>query len=190
MANLSHYMSLPYTRVLRRDEDGDVIASVMELPGCRAHGETEVEALRRLDESQRVWIQQAIDGEVEIPLPQETEELPSGKFLARVPRTLHRKLNQIARQDETSLNALVLGALSEFLGRREQREETKRAMDWKRAQEERPRWRASQRPPSTQHLAAVKRTMLAGGGGSYEEDVHSPHAPSRSQRQRASRGAR
>src|ERR1039458_1299299 len=36
--NVAYYIALPYTTVLRRDEDDDVIARIEELPGCVRQG--------------------------------------------------------------------------------------------------------------------------------------------------------
>src|ERR1039457_4363101 len=48
--NVAYYMTLPYTTVLRRDEDDDVIARIEELPGCVAHGSDEAKAIKNLPE--------------------------------------------------------------------------------------------------------------------------------------------
>ena len=52
----------------------------------------------------------------EIPRP---GELPSGKFIARIPRSLHARLTARAKQEGVSLNALVSAFLAESLGRKE-----------------------------------------------------------------------
>lgn len=50
------------------DEDNLYIATVPELPGCRTHGKTYVEAAENADEAMRVWVGGAIkQGE---PLPE------------------------------------------------------------------------------------------------------------------------
>ncbi len=54
-------MELPYTRLLQRDEDGDIMAIIPELDGCRAHGANEIEALENLREAQRDWLDLALD---------------------------------------------------------------------------------------------------------------------------------
>ena len=45
-------LTTPYTTVLRRDEDNDVIARVEQLPGCVGHGTDEAEAIKSLREMQ------------------------------------------------------------------------------------------------------------------------------------------
>ncbi|HSP01194.1 MAG TPA: toxin-antitoxin system HicB family antitoxin [Thioalkalivibrio sp.] len=44
--------------------------------------------------------------------------MPSGKFVARIPRSLHARLAARAKQEGVSMNALVSAFLAESLGRR------------------------------------------------------------------------
>ena len=120
MKTVEQYLELPYTIVLRRDEDGDIVARVDELPGCSAHGADREEALRNLEEAQRLWISDAIDAGDPVPEPVAEDALPSGKWVQRVPRTLHRKLVQLARRENSSLNQLVTSLLGEAVGQRKQ----------------------------------------------------------------------
>lgn len=50
--------------------------------------------------------------------PASSEELPSGRWLQRVPRTLHRDLIRLAERERVSLNQLVASLLSEAVGAR------------------------------------------------------------------------
>ncbi len=111
--DITHYLSLPYTILLRRDEDGDVVARIEELPGCLSHGSDEIEALKNLREMQRLWIEDCIETGQPIPEPQRDEPLPSGKWVQRVPRRLHRRLTEMARTEGVSLNQLVTSMLAE-----------------------------------------------------------------------------
>jgi antitoxin HicB len=114
---LDHYMTLPYTIVLRPDET-DFVARVDELPGCSEHGDTPEEALHNLHETKRLWITTRLESGLPIPSPEPEEELPSGKFVIRVPRTLHKKLVKAAEDEDVSLNQLVTSMLSEAVGGR------------------------------------------------------------------------
>ena len=67
--NVAHYMTLPYTTVLRRDEDDDVIARVEELPGCVAHGSDEAEAIGNLREMQKLWLEDCVETGQVVPVP-------------------------------------------------------------------------------------------------------------------------
>jgi antitoxin HicB len=116
MRTVQDYLSLPYTIVLRPDEDGDMVARIAELPGCVTHAASEAEAVANLREVQRAWIEQALRTNVPIPEPVTEEVLPSGKWLQRVPRTLHAKLVALARIERVSLNQLVTSLLSQAIG--------------------------------------------------------------------------
>jgi antitoxin HicB len=118
VAEVDRYLSLPYTKVVRMDAEGDFVARVMELPGCTSHGETEEEALANLREMQGLWIADAIEAGHPVPEPEAEEELPSGKWLQRVPRSLHRKVAELAHRDGVSLNQFVVGVLAEVVGAR------------------------------------------------------------------------
>jgi predicted RNase H-like HicB family nuclease len=116
MKTLNEYLALPYTVVLRKDEDGDVVGRVEELPGCIAHSATRAEALELLDEVQREWITDALERNHPVPEPIQTDDLPSGKWVQRVPRSMHARLAQRADQEGVSLNHLVTSMLAGALG--------------------------------------------------------------------------
>lgn len=112
-----YYRSLPYSILLRKDGDGDWVARVAELPGCTAHGSTQAESLKNLDEVINLWLEDALVSSATIPLPNDAEKLPSGRWLQRVPRSLHQKLVELADREGVSLNQLVTSILSEAVGR-------------------------------------------------------------------------
>ena len=118
MRDLEYYLTLPYTETLTRDEDGDFIARVQELPGCAIHGATREEALARLQEVKELWIAERLKSGLSIPEPAQEEPLPSGKWVQRVPRTLHRRLTELARAEGVSLNQLATSILAEAAGRK------------------------------------------------------------------------
>ncbi len=111
-------MKLPYTTILQRDEDGDIIARVKELEGCVADGQDEMEAIGHLQDAKELWIAAALKADLPIPKPEGEDELPSGKWLQRVPRSLHKKLVDLAKNDGVSLNQLVLSILAEAAGQK------------------------------------------------------------------------
>jgi len=113
--DISYYENLPYTITIRKDEEGDFIAKVQELPGCVAHGESEASAVECLHSVQKLWLEEALASGNAIPEPEEESTLPSGKWVQRVPRRLHRDLVRLAQRDSVSLNQLVTSMLSEAL---------------------------------------------------------------------------
>ena len=114
--NINCYLDLPYTVIMRRDDEGDYVARIEELRGCSAHASTPAEAFENLREAQRLWIEDAIEAGHLVPEPQEQQSLPSGKWIQRVPRSLHRSLTKLAERENVSLNQLVVSVLSEAVG--------------------------------------------------------------------------
>jgi predicted RNase H-like HicB family nuclease len=109
--DLGYYMALPYTIVLRTDEEGDIVSRIEELPGCVAHGANAAKSLVRLREVQSLWIEDCLEAGELVPEPREAV-LPSGKWVQRVPRSLHHKLARLAKRENVSLNQLVTSLLS------------------------------------------------------------------------------
>lgn len=103
-------------RPLSDEEGGGWQITYPDLPGCMSDGETPEEALANGKDALAAWIKAAAETGREIPEP---GELPSGKFVARVPKSLHARLSARARQEGVSMNALVSAFLAESLGRRE-----------------------------------------------------------------------
>ena len=118
---LNDYLKLPYTITLRADDDGGWVARIQELPGCTADGDTQAEALAELEQAKREWIQAALEDEVPIPQPESDERLPSGKWVQRVARSLHKNLVRLARMEGISLNQLVATVLARYVGGSEQK---------------------------------------------------------------------
>ena len=116
VATLEEYLRLPYTVILRQDEEGDFIASIKELDGCVADGSSEEEALSALRSMKKLWLEMALKKGAVIPEPDKEDDLPSGKWLQRVPRSLHKKLADLAKNEGVSLNQLVTSFLAEAVG--------------------------------------------------------------------------
>ena len=50
-------------------EDKIYVASVPELQGCMAHGETREQALKEIEIAEKIWLESAEDMGAEIPKP-------------------------------------------------------------------------------------------------------------------------
>jgi antitoxin HicB len=113
MKSVEEYLELPYhVSVLRGDGTrSDWDARVEELPGCSATGRTPEEAVARVRSLMSTWLTEALEERREIPEPR-AEDLPSGKLLVRMPRTLHADLARAADTEGVSLNQLIVGALT------------------------------------------------------------------------------
>jgi antitoxin HicB len=104
-------------RPLDEEEGGGWLISFPDLPGCMSDGETPEEAIVNGRDALSAWLQATKESGREVPDP---GELPSGKFIARVPRSLHARLTARARQEGVSMNAMVSAFLAESLGRRDE----------------------------------------------------------------------
>ena len=117
--NLDDYMGLPYTIEVIRDageEYSGLFARVVELPGCMTQASTFEELGEMIEDAMHAWIESALENGLEIPEPRQTESY-SGKFVIRIPRSLHRELVEASNQENVSLNLFVSTALGKAVGR-------------------------------------------------------------------------
>ena len=108
------YMNLPYNINIQYQEDESgkyYVAKVLELEGCFSDGKTREQALKNLKEAMELWFETKLKNSFDIPLPK-TENEYSGKFVVRIPKTLHKKLSQKAEEEGISLNQYALYKLS------------------------------------------------------------------------------
>lgn len=96
------------------EEDQGFIAEAPDLPGCSAWGASEAEAAAEMQHAIAAWLEAArAAGRV---IPEATTAVSvahySGKFLVRVPRSLHARLARLAKAEGVSLNQYVAHRLS------------------------------------------------------------------------------
>jgi predicted RNase H-like HicB family nuclease len=108
---VAKYLARPYTRELIRNADGTWFARTVEFVGCMTEGDTSEEAIENLDDAMAAWIEVRLEDSEPVPEPL-TSDAYSGKFLMRVPKTLHRELARHADLEGVSLNQFALVALS------------------------------------------------------------------------------
>jgi len=112
-----------YSRQVYFDpDDREYVALCTEFPHLSAFGDTPEEALADLDVVLAGAIEVHRDEGWPIPepaAPPPVEPLPSGRFLARVPKSLHARLTSEAKKEGVSLNTLVITLLAEGLVSRE-----------------------------------------------------------------------
>lgn len=111
MKDAENLMNKNYRVALQYDPDGYWIAEHPELPGCKADGETAQDALSSLDISRELWIESCLANGLEVPEPQEAPQY-SGRFVLRIPKSLHRELASEAEAEGISLNSLVSNVLA------------------------------------------------------------------------------
>jgi antitoxin HicB len=109
--DLKYYLSLPYTIQITREDETTWFARVVELSGCLTEGDSPEEAADMIQDALAGWLEVALEDGRPIPEPQATETY-SGRFVVRVPRTLHQQLVEAAEQEGVSLNQLINVALA------------------------------------------------------------------------------
>ncbi len=112
MKKLEYYKNLEYTERIDPDPEGGFVASIPDLPGCLAYGETRIKALNSLKHSKDLWLESVHKSHGEAPEPRPLQQY-SGKFLLRVPKYLHQRLDESAQEESTSLNQYIVSLLSE-----------------------------------------------------------------------------
>ncbi|MBE6105218.1 toxin-antitoxin system HicB family antitoxin [Anaerovibrio lipolyticus] len=117
---LEYYMELDYPVELSKikpEEGGGFFVSVPLLPGCMSDGDTLEEAYSNIVEAKKEWFSSMIERKMEIPEPAEKEEY-SGKFMVRLPKSLHKTLVQLSKREGVSLNQYVTNSLAYTAGQR------------------------------------------------------------------------
>jgi antitoxin HicB len=113
---VDYYMNLPYTIELRRDSEEGWFVCVKELRGCMSQGDTAEEALAMIQDAMSAWLEVALEDGLPVPEPRSDEDY-SGKFVVRVPRSLHRELVEMADREGVSLNQYINVVLAHSVGR-------------------------------------------------------------------------
>ena len=113
---IDYDLGLPYTIELIADPEGGWFVAVRELPGCMSQGDTPQEAIEMIQDAMHGWLEVALEDGDSIPEPREIEDY-SGKFLVRVPRSLHRDLIEMAEREGVSLNQYICTTLARSVGR-------------------------------------------------------------------------
>jgi antitoxin HicB len=103
-------------RPLSTDEGGGYAISFPDLPGCYSDGATPEEAIKNGRDALESWLAVAREFGDTIPSPFSNV---SGRFVQRVPRSLHAQLIARARMEGVSLNTLVISIVSQGLGQRQ-----------------------------------------------------------------------
>ena len=105
-------------RELDTEDGGGFLAEVPELPGCMSDGGDMAEAVANVQDAIAQWIATAKAQGRAIPEPMAVEGF-SGKWLQRVPKSLHMRLAERAKAEGVSLNAFASTLLAEGLGKRD-----------------------------------------------------------------------
>lgn len=109
--SLEEYLDLQYPFNVVADEEGGYVVIFPDLPGCMTQVETVDEIPEMVEEARRLWIEAEYEIGRDIPLPSYPEEY-SGRFVVRIPRSLHRTLAESAQREGASLNQYVATLLA------------------------------------------------------------------------------
>ena len=103
-------------RPMATDEGSGWLATFPDLPGCMGDGATPEAAIADGYEAAQAWLSVAADCGDPIPKPGTGGE--SGRFVARVPKSLHTRLVARAEQEGVSMNTYLVSLLAESVGAR------------------------------------------------------------------------
>lgn len=113
MAKLSDY---PFEiRPLSEEDGGGFLISFPDFAECISDGESIEEAVASGQDALKATIAALKAKKLPVPAPN-SGGVASGKFIARVPKTVHARLATRARAEGVSLNALVLTFIAQGLG--------------------------------------------------------------------------
>ncbi|ALK89386.1 type II toxin-antitoxin system HicB family antitoxin [Limnohabitans sp. 63ED37-2] len=104
------------------EDGGGFMFTMPDIPGVVADGETMDQAMSDGREAFEATVSTLLDLGREVPHPTLRSEdftpiAASGKFVSRVPRSMHVQLVARAKREGVSLNTLVLTLIAEGLGR-------------------------------------------------------------------------
>jgi antitoxin HicB len=101
-------------RPLSKEEGGGYSIYFPDLPGCWSDGSTPEEAIENGRDALRSWL--AVAEEFGDGIPKAFSAV-SGRFVQRVPRSLHAQLIARAKAEGVSLNTLVVSLVSQGIGK-------------------------------------------------------------------------
>lgn len=116
---LQHYMSLNYPSQITKIDEADGGGFLIEVPmlkGCMSNGENVEEAYNNLEEAKKEWFTYMLENNLAIPEPADASY--SGRFMVRIPKTLHKIITEQSKREGLSLNQYVSNVLAYAAGQR------------------------------------------------------------------------
>jgi antitoxin HicB len=121
MNRMSKLADYPFEiRPLSAEEGGGFLISYPDFSECISDGDTVDEALKNGRDALKATVAAMKAKGLAVPAPN-GGGVASGKFVARVPKTVHAQLATRAKAEGVSLNALVLTFIAQGLGRKGER---------------------------------------------------------------------
>ncbi len=111
---VEEYMALPYTRLIQEinDESGHYYyGCILELDGCQSTADTIDSLMDSLNEAMEGYLEIKVEMNLPIPMPLQDDGY-SGRFVVRLPKSLHKKLSIEASNEGVSLNQWVCHKLA------------------------------------------------------------------------------
>ena len=121
MKNLDYYMNLKYTTQITEiavEDGGGYLIEIPLLKGCVSDGETIAEALENIKEAKEEWFKYMLENNLPIPEPMDVSKY-SGKFVVRIPKTLHKTISEQSKLEGLSLNQYVANSLAYVAGQKQ-----------------------------------------------------------------------
>ena len=119
--NLKYYMDLRYPTQITEisiEDGGGYMIEIPLLKGCMSDGETIFEALENIKDAQIEWFTYMLENNLPIPEPLDLNKY-SGKFVVRIPKSLHRTISEQSKMEGLSLNQYVANSLAYVAGQKQ-----------------------------------------------------------------------
>ena len=119
--NLKYYMDLRYPTQITEisiEDGGGYMIEIPLLKGCMSDGETIIEALENIKDAQMEWFTYMLENNLPIPEPVDLNKY-SGKFVVRIPKSLHRTISEQSKMEGLSLNQYVANSLAYVAGQKQ-----------------------------------------------------------------------
>lgn len=118
--DLNYYMNLKYPTQITEIDHSDGGGYLVEIPllkGCVSDGETIEEALENIKEAKAEWLAYMLENKLPIPEPIDVSKY-SGKFVVRIPKSLHKVISEQSKLEGLSLNQYVANSLAYVAGQK------------------------------------------------------------------------
>ena len=99
------------------EEGGGYLIEIPLLKGCVSDGETVTETLKNIEEAKEEWFTYMLENNLSIPEPADISKY-SGKFVVRIPKSLHKTISEQSRMEGLSLNQYVANSLAYVAGQK------------------------------------------------------------------------
>jgi len=111
--SIDYYMNLNYPYIVEEyDEDGEHRFGIksIDLNGVWGSGPSLEEAYNDFQDSKRLWFETCLGKKIPIPEPMSANDF-SGKFIIRIPPSLHMQVTKNAKLKGMSLNQYIKALL-------------------------------------------------------------------------------